>query len=162
MLGFGGSYSAFYGRRRFARRNNIHSSSPSPFWLKIAASLDLDWETLAFLSGVLAATSFYFFPLRLLVNLFHEMAARKRPASSISNSDAVILKRPVHAPKSRHAEYQQRVRSVCARSGCDKGAQIQHNGLGYCKVCAKIVQPELAAEALQLRVEREAKRLRHS
>ena len=90
------------------------------------------------------------------------MAARKRPASSISNSDAVILKRPVHAPKSRQTEYQQRVRSVCAGTGCDKRAQIQHNGLGYCKICIKIVQPELAAEALELRAENEAKRSRHS
>ena len=104
MLGSGGSSSTFYGRRRFARRNNIHSSSPSPFWLKIAASLDLDWETLAFLSGRITASSFYSLPLRVLGNLFHAMAARKRPASSISNSDAVILKRPVHAPKPRQAE----------------------------------------------------------
>ena len=162
MIGFGGSYSAFYGRRRFARRINIHSSSPSLCWLKIAASLDLDWETLAFLSGVIAVTSFYPFPLRILVHLFPAMALCKRLAASIINSDAVILKRPAHLPKSRQTEYKQRVRSVCSGSACDKVAQVQHNGRGYCKICIKLVQPELAAEALELRVELAAKAQRYS
>ena len=90
------------------------------------------------------------------------MAVRKRPAMAMMNSDAVILKRPAQAPKSRQAEYRQRVRSVCSASACAKVAQVQHNFHGYCKICIKIVQPEAAAEALELRVEREAKRPRHS
>ena len=134
---------AFRGRRRFARRTNICSSNSSPFCLKIAASLDLDWETLAFLSG---------FSLT--------MAVRKRPAAAIINPEAVILKHPAQASRSKQAEYKQRVRSVCAAAACDKIPQVQHNGRGYCKICIKIVQPVAAAEALELRVEREAKRSR--
>ena len=89
------------------------------------------------------------------------MAGRKRPATAMNGSDAVILKRPAKAATGRHAEYKKRVRQKCQRSGCNMNAQRSHGGVWYCTNCLKEVHPEAAAEILVSRLERSPNRARH-
>ena len=74
------------------------------------------------------------------------MAVRKRPATAIIASDAVSLKRPAQASKSRQAEYSKRVRKPCQ---CGKAAQLANpaTGIWYCKTCLKDINLEAAAAA---------------
>ena len=85
------------------------------------------------------------------------MAVRKRPATAMQISDAVSLKRPAQATKSRHEEYSKRVRKPCQ---CGNAVQLANHatGIWYCKTCLDDINPEAAAEARELRMERAPKR----
>ena len=91
--------------------------------------------------------------------LFPAMAVCKRPATAMNVSDAVILKRLAQADTGRHAEYRKRLRKKCERNGCSMNAQRPHGGVWYCTNCLKEMHPEAAAEALELRMQREPKRI---
>ena len=79
----------------------------------------------------------------------------------MNTSDAVFLKRSAQSDSGRQAEYKKRVHKKCQRSGCIKNAQRAHGGVWYCTNCLKEFHPEAAAEALELRMQREPKRPCH-